>query len=527
MESVITNKNDYKVAIYIRLSREDEKLGESESITNQRDFLKAWVLEQGYTIQDIYVDDGFSGTNFDRPNFQRMLSDIEIGKINMVVTKDMSRFGRDYIGTGEFIEKYFPSKKVRYVAVTDGIDTFDNSSGNDMAPFKAVFNDMYAKDISKKIRVALRTKQKQGLWVGGCPPFGYMVDPNNKNHLVPDPKEAYIVKKIFELALSGKTPYQIKELLTAEKIPTRAMIKGCINKRIQGTDSKQGVWNTKTVKNILTNQLYTGDMVQNRRQKVNYKIKKIVNNKKEDWIIVENTHEALVSKEDFLTVQKILPKNTIRQEKKIYRLLDGILYCHECGHRISICNPRKSDGKTYIACNYYRMHSKQHVCTSHGFNYDYLEEAIINLIKRISKEYLDKEMLLNRANKLKIENPIDKFKHDIVKIEKKIESKNSYLDTMYMDKVKGKINEEMYMRISSKLFTELEDLKLKLEETKAKLETESDKQDLELNYKNFLEEFINMKTPTRDMMLRLIDRIEVHKDKQLDIYFNFKELNNF
>ena len=165
MNNVITK--DYKVAIYIRLSREDEKQGESESITNQREFLKSWVREQGYEISDIYVDDGFSGTNFNRPSFQRMLNDIETGKINMVVTKDMSRLGRDYIGTGEFIEKYFPAKKVRYVAVTDGIDTEYDSSGNDMAPFKAVFNDMYAKDISKKIRVALRTKEKQGLWVGG------------------------------------------------------------------------------------------------------------------------------------------------------------------------------------------------------------------------------------------------------------------------------------------------------------------------------------------------------------------------
>ena len=525
MNNVITK--DYKVAIYIRLSREDEKQGESESITNQREFLKSWVREQGYEISDIYVDDGFSGTNFNRPSFQRMLNDIETGKINMVVTKDMSRLGRDYIGTGEFIEKYFPAKEVRYVAVTDGIDTEYDSSGNDMAPFKAVFNDMYAKDISKKIRVALRTKQKQGLWVGGCPPLGYMIDPNDKNHLVPDPEEDYIVKKIFSLALEGKTPYQIRLILTEENIPTRAMIKGKVNNRINhAIESKSGIWNQKTIKGILTNELYTGNMVQNRRSKVNYKIKKVVNNRKEDWIIVENTHEALVSKNDFQTVGKMLPKTSIRCEKKIYRLLDGILFCYECKHRLGICNPRKSDGRTYTVCNYYRMNSKYNVCTSHGFNYDYLEQVVINTIKNIALNYLNEQELLKEASKLKFENPIEKIKHELNMLKEKQENKISNLDKIYMDKIENKINEDMYNRISAKLYKEIDDIKLEISEKEKYIE-ENNSTEQEIDYKNLLEEFISMKEPSREMILRLVDRIDVHADKQLDIYFNFKELNNF
>ena len=199
----------YKVAIYIRLSKEDVDRGydESESIKNQRTLLTKYVENLGwnYELVDIYIDQGFTGTNFNRPDFQRMIKDIELGKINMVITKDLSRLGRDYIETGEYIEKWFPEKNVRYVSVTDGIDTFANNNGNnDIAPFKSILNDMYSKDLSKKIRTALHTMQKEGKWVGGRTALGYMKDPNDKNKLIICESEAKIVKKIFNMAISRK-----------------------------------------------------------------------------------------------------------------------------------------------------------------------------------------------------------------------------------------------------------------------------------------------------------------------------------
>ena len=195
----------YKVAIYIRLSKEDVDRGfdESESIKNQRDLLTEYVRKLGweYNLIDIYVDQGFTGTNFNRPGFQRMINDIKLGKINMVITKDLSRLGRDYIETGEYIEKWFPEHEVRYVSVTDGIDTFATNNGNnDIAPFKSILNDMYSKDLSKKIRTALHTMQKQGKWVGGKTAIGYMKDPSDKNKLIICKKEAKIVKTIFNMA---------------------------------------------------------------------------------------------------------------------------------------------------------------------------------------------------------------------------------------------------------------------------------------------------------------------------------------
>ena len=200
----MVGNNSFKVGLYIRLSRDDGNV-ESDSIVSQRSLLNQYVKENNYKVVDEYVDDGFSGTNFDRPSFKRLMKDIELGKINMIITKDMSRLGRDYIGTGELIEKYFPNNNIRYIAINDGIDTFIDNTNNDIAPFKAIMNDMYAKDISKKIKSSLYSRMKDGLYVSGRCPFGYMKDPNDKNRLIINKEQAEVVKLIFDLALKHNT----------------------------------------------------------------------------------------------------------------------------------------------------------------------------------------------------------------------------------------------------------------------------------------------------------------------------------
>ena len=216
------NKN-YNVGIYIRLSREDDdKVHESESIKNQKSLLMQYIKENDLRVYDIYIDDGYSGTNFNRPGFQRLINDIEHKKVNMVITKDMSRLGRDYIGTGEYLEKYFPEHDVRYIAITDDIDTFLDNSNNDIAPFKAIMNDFYAKDISKKIKSSLKAKMKEGKFVGGRTPFGYIRDPENKNHLVVYEGQAEVVRRIYQMSLEGMTYFKIAKTLTNENVKTPA-----------------------------------------------------------------------------------------------------------------------------------------------------------------------------------------------------------------------------------------------------------------------------------------------------------------
>lgn len=521
---------DYFVAIYIRLSKEDikenNKEDESESIQNQKTLLTKYVLEQGYTLVDIYIDDGYTGTNFNRPSFQRMLRDIKSGKINMVITKDLSRLSRDYIGTGEYVEKWFPEHGVRYIALTDAIDTAIEGSNNDIAPFKAILNDMYAKDLSKKIRTALHTMQIEGKWVGGCPPFGYKVDPNNKNCLIIDNVEGPIVKRIFELFINGHKINQIRDILNNEKVPTFSITRNRCFERKGKSGNIYGYWSNVTLKKILKNRLYIGDMVQNRRSRVNYKYRKIVCNPENQWIIKEGTHEALVDKKVFEKVQKLLPKQKQRSDKKEYFLLDGLLKCADCGHNIGI-RARRKNGKTTTVCNYYRKYKVEYnLCTNHGFNYDTLEKGVIDILRNamcfIQIETIIKDVQKRSNESLTIENA----KENICKLKNDIRELKTSLDSMYIDKLLNKITEEMYERVQPKVLKHIETKKIELKKAEDYLYKIENSGEFIKNLKKSVKEFINVEHPTRDLILKLINNILIHEDGTVDIYFNFKGCNN-
>ncbi|MBR3898563.1 MAG: recombinase family protein [Bacilli bacterium] len=524
----ILEKKDYNVAIYIRLSKEDEKDGkerDSESVANQRNLLVKFVKDNGYELVNIYIDDGFTGTNFERPQFKQMIKDIELGKINMVITKDLSRLGRDYITTGEYIEKWFPKHNVRYISLLDGVDTMFDTTNNEIAPFKAIINDMYSRDNSKKIKAALRTKQQEGKWVGGCAPFGYMVDPNDRNHLVINEKEAPIVKKIFSLALEGKSKNQIINILFDEKVPTPSMIRN-VNRTCKY--SELGYWNTTTIRSILSNELYTGDMVQNRRSRISYKVRNIVSNDKSEWIIVEDTHEPIISKEEFNEVQRIAKINTgLRYKKKIKGIFDGLIYCGECKSRMALQGGNKGHchGHYYTICNTYKKYSKLKLCTSHSYNFEKLETKIIKQLKKIINDYIDERKTVNNLikNKDKLNNTSD-LSLNLIKIDKSLETKKRNLDKMYVDKLEGNIEEEQYSRIKNKLNNEIRELEKKKDNIIKNIYDNDLSNDNEKCI-TMVKDLLNMEKPSRDIVIRLIKKIELHQDKTIDIYFNFKKLN--
>ncbi len=518
---MISNFNKvYHVGLYIRLSREDDDKGlMSESITNQKSLLLQYAKENNLRVYDIYIDDGYSGTNFDRPNFNRLLKDIELGKINMVITKDMSRLGRDYIGTGNFIEKYFPEHNVRYIAVTDNIDTFLDSSNNDIAPFKAIMNDMYAKDISKKIKSSLKAKMKEGKWVGGRTPFGYDQDKNDKNHLIINEEQASIVKRIFDMCLEGLSFYKIARELTNEGIKTPAQYYSFEWK--SHYHLRYGEWHSKTIRDILTNRMYVGDLVQNKRSKVNYKVKKIVKNNANDYIVVENTHEAIIDREVFYEVQKRIPKNKGRNEKKEIYLLDGLLYCGDCGHRISITSRRKKDNRCYTICNYYRTYRKKKLCTTHSNNYDELEKIIINSLTKMCFNYISKDKIknnvlsnLDKNNKVNNKTELEILNNDIKQI-------NDNLDDIYIDKLNKKITGEQFERVKLQLENQLSIKQKKYNDLNDNINDTINEKSKNKIIVEYINKFLSMKEPNRELIINLVDRIEIFEDKNIDIKVSF------
>ena len=266
----------FKVGIYTRLSREDEKDKESESIDTQKKLLTNYIKSQGWTLFKIYVDDGFTGTNFNRPDFKNLINDIELGNVNLVITKDLSRLGRDYIETGYYLEKYFPLKNVRYIALNDGIDTFDNNNtNNDMTPFKSVFNDMYAKDISKKVRSSLLTKASSGQNIKSFLPYGYKKDEKDKNIILVDYEVSPIVQKIFEMYYAGNNKTEICRYLNNNKILTPLAYKRKTT-NYYNPNNKTNLWSTTMISKILRDRIYIGDLVQHKYSKLNYKTKKLL-----------------------------------------------------------------------------------------------------------------------------------------------------------------------------------------------------------------------------------------------------------
>jgi site-specific DNA recombinase len=507
----------YRVGLYLRLSREDAGDEQSQSIVNQRDYLTSYASKMGWVIEETYIDDGFSGLNFDRPDFQKMIRDIESSRINMVITKDLSRLGRDYIQTGYYTEMYFPSHHVRYIAVNDGIDTQSDSSGNDLSPFRSVINDMYAKDISKKVRTALTTKKIRGEFVGSTPPYGYMKDPNNKNHLVIDPITAPNVVKIFELFLSGYNLLGTANELTRLHVPTPSQSKNLTytQKRISG------VWNEVIVKRILTSETYIGNLTQNRSKSVSYKVHKKINLPKNEWTVVEGTHEAIINREDFNAVQLMLSKRSyVTHERKtnVAHLLTGLVFCADCGCPMSFV--RESETRTYLTCRTWRNHAKLKLCTSHCIREDYVVDQIRTVLKKLAERFIDTDRLVNAfgAEQKKKNNSVGQKRQ----IELQLNETKDTLINLYKDRVKGVVSEQDYMEMSARLSDDRDRCSAQLES----LERVKEDQSYMDKIKTYVKEYLNYDHLERNDLLMLVDKIYIHKDKKIAVEFTFEDPNN-
>ncbi len=517
------NSSTYKVGIYIRLSREDEdKTNESESIVNQRNFILEYMQNNDFILYAEYVDDGYTGTNFDRPAFKRMIDDIEAKRINMVITKDMSRLGRDISESCHYVEKYFSEKRVRYIAINDGIDTYVDCLGNNMIGFKAVFNDWYARDISKKIKSSVTTKKKQGKFLGAHAPYGYVKNPNNKYRLIVDPVASQVVKTIYDMYIKGNSLQKIARYLTKQKIARPS-----IHKKMNYKDSvkTKDIWDERTVDDILKNPNYTGDLTQCRRKKVNHKSKKVIHTLPSEWVVVENTHEPIIDKETFNLVQDIYAKNRNINYKSTNLLLRGFLYCKECGHTIGI-NTSSDKKRHYTICNHYRKYSLNGFCTCHSMRYETLEQAVLDDIRKMCKGCIDtskfESILKNNNKKTK---KLGEINNRISNAKNIIETNKKNIQDMYLDKLNGVITMDMYQEISNRLSEEISINQDLIEQLKREQKSLLDNKIYDYSdYKEKIEEYLSFKKPSRNLLASIIDKITMDEQKNIEVYYKIKPI---
>jgi len=512
---------DYRVALYIRLSKEDDNEKESESITNQRSLLNDFARQHRLDVFDTYIDDGWSGTSFDRPGFLRMIGDIESQKVNMVITKDMSRLGRDYIQTGYYLERFFPEKRVRYISLLDGVDTGIDSTINDITPFKAIMNDMYAKDISKKITSVKRDKQKKGLFIGGKAPYGYKLSDTQKNTIVIDEEAAAVVRLMFGLALGGKSCREIAIILNDEGVPTPAQY---ANLKVSVKGPYSGRWSAERVTFTLKNETYIGNMVQGRTRKINYKLKKCRKLPPEEWTVVENTHDPLISCEDFEKVGMLIESRKHTRSRTHDYLLKGIIHCAECGYPLGVIMRTLSGGRQtlYFVCRTYQRFTSYRKCTCHCIRVDIVTEAIINKVREICQQYLDRkdceEIVDSETQKANTDNNREK---ELARTLAQIDTLTKQLDKMYADKLSGILDDGDFQRIYMKIKNE----RAKLQERVKKLEAiKTDEIIPSQVVDELIQRFLNTAECNKELIVSLIERIELTEDKEVRIFFRFKQI---
>lgn len=352
--------SSYAAALYLRLSRDDEGAGDSASIVSQREILTRYARERDFPVYGEYVDDGWSGTNFDRPAFKRMLEDIEAGRVNLVLTKDLSRLGRDYIETGRYTEIYFPSRRVRYIAVNDGYDSENPDS--DIAPFRNVINEMYARDTSRKIRSAFAARMQSGAFIGNFAPYGYRKDPADRHHLIPHGQTAPVVQRIFRMAAEGWTPSWIARELSGEGIPPPAVQR--LLDRGGEAPFPQREWTAASVARIVRNVVYLGHMAQGKTTRLSFKSGVTVRNPKAEWVVVKDTHAPLVGQEEFERVGRRLSGRTYTGRGEFRNLFSGLARCADCGKGMSTVGTRRREGEADLACGGYKGTEKAPVPTT-------------------------------------------------------------------------------------------------------------------------------------------------------------------
>ena len=517
----------YNACIYARLSRDDGDKLESDSITNQKALIRDFLSKH----PEIHVvsektDDGYSGVNFDRPAFQEMMDEIRSGKVNCVVVKDLSRFGRNYIEAGNYIERVFPFMGVRFIAINDSYDSLDkNQSDSLIIPFKNLINDAYCKDISVKIRSQLEIKRKKGQFIGAFAVYGYLKDEEDHNKLVVDTFASEVVRAIFKWKLEGMSQGRIADKLNMQGVLCPMEYKISLGMKVQTNFRvhKKAMWSPVSVTRILTNEIYTGVLIQGKSGTPNYKVKKVMPKDEEEWIRVEESHPAIITKRNFETVQRIMQRD-IRiapAEETVYPF-SGYLKCADCGQNMVRKHYVAGDKEyTYFICS---TRKAKKGCSTHSIDEETLTVSVLNAIKNHIDMILEAEQLLELVESLP-ENQQNVFNYDaqIVKLKEEIERNKTFKLKLYENLQDGMIGQDEYFLFKKSYAMKIQEA----EQAIAAIETEREQlvnnNREQLSWTEVFKQYQNITEVTRNVVVDLIDHIEILEGKGIHVVFRYHD----
>ena len=535
-QTAIKNNKKYNyggdvTALYARLSKDDDLVGDSNSIVHQKEILAKYAKEHGFVNCEFYVDDGFSGTNFNRPDFQRLMADAEEGKISTVIVKDMSRFGRDYIMVGYYTEIYFSNLDIRFIAINDNVDSSIQTE-NDLTPFKNVFNEWYARDTSKKIRAVFKAKGNSGKHLTTNPPFGYKKDPNDKDKWIIDDEAADTVRRIFQMYVDGYRISEIGHKLTEEKVETPILYYMNRGIKTNARSEYPEIWDLMSIKYILSQTAYAGHTVNFQTAVKSYKTKKQIRLPKEDWIIYRNTQEPIIDEKTFETVQQMRKAKRARTKYNEPNMFSGLLYCADCGNHLTIQRVARNRKMDNFSCATYRK-KKKGLCSCHRILVSDLETIVKNDLQKVceyvflhEKEFTDEYL---SGSKKETEKFQSKTKTEIKRISERQEEIGKIIRKLYEDNVSGRITDERFDFLAKSYEDEGIDLKMKIQELQNALASSVQDEEKLSKFLKVVKSYTEIRELTPEILNSFVERIYIgeterynnRKMQEVEIIYKF------
>ncbi len=512
--------NDKITALYCRLSRDDELQGYSNSIKNQKTILQKYADDNGFTNTEFFVDDGYSGTNFDRPDWQRLISLMEEGRIGTIIVKDMSRLGRDYLKVGYYTEVLFPGSDIRFIAINNGVDSA-NQQDSDFTPFLNIINEWYAKDTSKKIRAVFKSKGESGKPLCTNPPYGYIKDPEDKTRWIVDEEAAEVVREAFRLCMQGYGPSQIAKEFTRRRImnPTAHAKKNGINIPDNRGHDDDYVWRGSTIVHMLSRQEYLGHTVNFKTYRKSYKQKKQMKNDPSEWMIFKNTHEAIIEESVFEVVQRIRDGRRRLTPMGEMPLLSGMMFCADCGNKLYQVRGRGwKHEKEYFVCATYRKIKGG--CSSHQIRNAVVEELLLDGIRRVTAFARDCEdefvEMVTKKTRSELDKSMRDSRRELEQAQARIAKLDEIIQKLYEDNIEGKISDERFTKMTANYEAEQQTLEKRVTELKSIMTEEKESA---LNVDHFLtlvRKYTDIKELTAEIIREFVEKIYVYKAERID-----------